>query len=219
MEKSEYLKKSIKIRQLAALPAGKLVEQLAQNHPGIESVAPNIAPHVHSTAINAVQFLNSKLPGAGNELIQDKQIEPSVAQTRAWLDLHKVVSDPTSIFEHVNNKTLNRHHIEAMRSVYPDLHGEIVHKIQERLGDMKAKGQSLPYEKRVMLSKLAGAPLDSTMTQQNAAAIIQSAAPKQNPQSASSAPKKASGVELNQINKTNQIYATDSQSRQLSGKH
>jgi hypothetical protein len=213
-DSNEYAEKSGAIRQLAGMPAGELVDHLSETHNNLSNSAPNLAPHIYSTATNAVQFLNSKLPPGGNYLPQDSKVLPSQAVKSAWLDLHNVVSDPVSVLEHVNQGTFNSHHLEALTTVYPDLHKEMSARILEEVG----KGEVIPYQKRISVSKFLGLPLDSTLTPQSMQAIISSAAPKQVPQAAQGAPKKASGVTLNQINKTSKIYPTNVQERQLSEK-
>lgn len=215
----DFSQKAGQIRQFAALPPDQLIDKLTALHPNIDKIAPNVAPHIHSAAINAIQFLNGKLPHAGNELLQDKDIQPSKAQKKAWLDLHETVNNPLSVLDHVENGTLTGHHLEAMQSVYPDLHQEMRQKIQEQLGQIKVKGQTLPYAKRQSISKFIGQPLDSTMTQPNMMAIMASAGGAQTPQTgAKGKPSKASGPELNQINKVNQLYQTPSQARQAQKK-
>lgn len=213
--KNDYDTKATQIRQLASMPADQLNDHLATSHPNIAEAAPNIAPHVFSAATNAIQFLNSKLPSHGNELPQDRSPGPSQASKTAWLDLHKTVSDPTSVLDHVKNGTLNSHHLEAMQSVYPDLHQEMVSKIGEHL--TAAQGKKLSYPKRMAISKFIGQPLDSTMTPQSFQAILASNGPSA-ASAAQKEPKKASGVQLNQLNKVNQLYETPLQQRETPGK-
>lgn len=215
---NEYKEKSSQIRKLAAMPPDQLINGLASTHKKIADTAPGIAPHVHTTAINAVQYLNSKLPSAGNELDMDDPIPPSMAEQRQWLSLHNAVSDPTSVLDHVKNGTLSPHHVEALRTVYPDLHQEMVGKISEEIGASKARGQRVPYKTRIGLAHMIGKPIDSTMTPQSMQSIMASAMPQQMSQQKGKSSSKASGPELSQINKTNQIFATDSQSRQMNSK-
>lgn len=216
-EQNEYLHKSQEIRKLAALPPDQLTQHLTNAHPRIDNIAPNLAPQIFSTAVKAVQFLNSKLPGHGNELTQDHFILPSKAQQHAWLQLYHAVDDPIGVLEHINHGTLTNHHVEAVKGVYPDLHQEMSDKIQSEIGARKISGQDIPYYKRIALAKFLGQPLDSTMTQPVLASIIHSATGNTGPASQAAA-KPASGAELNQINKTNAIYATPSQSREILGK-
>jgi hypothetical protein len=214
MEDSDFQQKSAQIRQLASVPPEKLAEHLGATHQTLQNVAPNIAPHVHSTAFNAINFLNSRLPGAGNELIQDPHQEPSKAEKSQWLDLHSVVNNPLSVLDHVQNGTLNHHHVEALNTVYPDLHAEMVSKIGEQLGKLKSIGKELPYQKRLQVGMLMGSPLDSTMTPQSMQAAMM-ANRGANIQTQGKQPKKASGVELDQFNKVNEMAATPLQKRQI----
>lgn len=211
MDDSDYNEKAQQIRRLSALPPDQLIDHLSKTHSGLEDIAPNITPHIHTAAANAIGFLNSKLPRVGNEMPQDTVPPVSIAQQKQWLGLHRVIDDPLSVLEHANNGTLNHSHIEALKAVYPDLHQEMVNKAQEQLG--KLNGRHIPYAKRVAIAKLAGAPLDSTMTQANMQAIQMAASPNQGP--AAQAGKKASGVELKQINKVNAIYSTPQQDREM----
>jgi hypothetical protein len=212
---NDYKEKAGQIRQLAALPADQLATHFSNLHNTLASAAPRLAPHIYGTATNAIHYLNSKLPNAGNELIQDKQLPPSDAQKNAWLDLHKTVDDPLSVLDHVNKGTIRSSHIDALKSVYPDLHQEMVQKTMEHLGGMKMKGQELPYSKRLAIGKLIGMPLDSTMTQQNMSAIMQAASQNTGPQAqANKSPKRASGVELDQIDKVAKLSQTPDQARQ-----
>lgn len=211
----DYEEKSNQIRQLAGKPAGELIDHLSSLHQGLEAHAPNIVPHIQAAAANAISFLNSKLPAGGNELIQDAPPQVSKAHKQAWLDLHKTVDNPVSVLEHVNRGTLNKHHLEALTAVYPDLHQEMVQKIQEQLGNAKAKGKSLPYQKRVAISKFIGQPLDSTMTSQSMQAIMGAASQNKGPAATAQKQKSASSAALGQINKVTSLYRTPAQAAEV----
>lgn len=209
----EYIKKSGNIRQLSALPTDKLIDHFANLHNTLDAAAPNLAPHIYSTAANAVQFLNSKLPVGGNELPGDQTISPSQAQQKKWLDLHDTVNNPSSVLDHIRDHTIHSGHIDALKSVYPDLHQEMSQKMIEELGNLKATGQTIPYQRKLSISKFIGAPIDSTMTFQSMQAILQSATGNQPPQSQVQ-PKKASGTALKQVDKVNSIYQTPIQAQE-----
>ena len=212
---NEYQTKSNQIRQLAALPPEKLADHLSNLHNALDGIAPEIAPHVYSTAGNAISFLNNKLPFAGNELPQDSLPEPSRAQKEAWLNLHDAISDPIGILDHVNKGTLTSHHLEALHNVYPDLHQEMSQKIVEKLGDLNLKNRKIPYSKRISLTKFLGVPIDSTLTPESMQAIIKSASPNTGPAAQEvQKPKKASGTELGQIQKVTDLYKTPDQARE-----
>jgi hypothetical protein len=214
-EKDDYEDKSQNIRNLAALPPNELAEYLSELHPNIGTVAPNITPHIFATAANSIAYLNSKLPNAGNELPQDKFMPPSKAQKNAWFDIYETVNNPLSVLKHVKNNTLNRHHVEALQAVYPDLHKEMTSKIAQELGEAKMKGKLIPYQRRLSISRLTGIPVDSTMTVPNMQAIIKSASVNTGPEATSPARRGNTGTAISQINKVNDIYPTELQSREL----
>ena len=191
----------------------------ANAHEQVAKTAPNIAPHVSTMAMNAIQYLNSKLPFAGNELPMDAHHEPSRAVKSQWLGLHEAINNPLSVLDHVKNGTISPHHVEAVSAVFPDLHQEMIGKINEEIGSMKAKGEKVPYKTQMSLTKLIGSPLNSTMTPQNMQAIMHSAMPQQMAQQVQKAGGgKASGAELSQVNKVNKIYATKSQAEVMNRK-
>jgi len=65
------------------------------------------------------------------------------------------------------------------------------------------------------LSMLLGQPLDSSMTPQGMQAIINSAGPMQQQAGQEKQPKKASGVELDQLNKVDSLSELPSEARQI----
>ena len=211
----EYNKKSNQIRQLAAMPQEQLIDHLSQLHDTINSVAPNIMPHIHATAINAIQFLNSKLPTAGNQMVQDRVVPLSEAQKRQWLNLHSIVDDPIKILDHVNNGTLNNQHLELMHSIFPDIHREMADKLRLELGSLHMKNKQLPYAKRQSIAKFISEPIDSTMTQQAAQAIISSSTATTAKQQQMNKQHKASSTELTQIDKVNKMALTSTQANEL----
>ena len=211
----EYNKKSNQIRQLAAMPQEQLTDHLSQLHDTINSVAPNIMPHIHATAINAIQFLNSKLPTTGNQMVQDRVVPLSEVQKRQWLNLHSIVDDPIKILDHVNNGTLNNQHLELMHSIFPDIHREMADKLRLELGSLHMKNKQLPYAKRQSIAKFISEPIDSTMTQQAAQAIISSYTATTAKQQQMNKQHKASSTELTQIDKVNKMALTSTQANEL----
>lgn len=216
-ENEDYLEKSGQIRELAALPPEELTQHLSNTHNTLDAIAPTLATHVYSSAANAIHFLNSKLPNMGNELIQDKLPTPSRAQQEMWLNLHSLVDNPLSVLEHVNNGTVNNHHIEALQTVFPELHQEMIQKSIEELGKLKMNKTQLPYYKRVAISKFIGQPLDSTLTPQGMQSIIKAAGPNQGPeaQQAQGGPKRESQGALREVDQANQLDPTNLQARQI----
>ena len=218
----EYLEKSGQIRQLAAMPLEEFAGHLSGLHNTLDDAAPNVSPHIYATANNAVQYLNSKLPQVGQNLLQDKNNIPSQTQRNNWLDLHGIVSDPTKILDGINSGTVTNSHIEAIKSVYPDLHQEMSMKLLEGLGKAKNENKTLPYKKRIAISKFLGTPVDSTLSQQNMQSIILSASNnpgRQPPQAKAGGEKKSKGSGwLAEADKVTKLYETPDQAREIEKK-
>jgi hypothetical protein len=215
MGSDDFDTKSTQIRQLSSLPMDQLTEHLANTHPMLDTVAPGIAPHVHAAASNAIQFLASKLPNMGNELPEDDLPTISKSNKKDWMDLHEAVSNPLSVLDHAKNGTLTQNHVAALKTVYPDLHQEIVQKLQSELTEHKENGGTLSNSRKRAIGMLMEAPLDSNHTFIAAQTIMNANAGAQRPQTAQQTPKKATGVELKQIDKTDDLYQTSDQAREM----
>lgn len=216
MDDSGFDKKAAKIRELAGMPVEQFADHLAKTHSGLEEVAPNIAPHVHAAATDAVGYLNSKLPFVGNEMPQDAIRRISPAEKRRWLDIHEAINDPVSVLDKVANHTVRSHQVDALRAVYPDLHQDMVSQLHEQLGNLKFKDKRLPYARRLAIQKFIGQPIDSSMTPQAMQSIIRSNANQAAPESQAGAAGKTGQSQLSQINKVTGLYYTPDQKR-LSG--
>lgn len=126
-----------------------------------------------------------------------------------------IANNPLMALYHAKDGTLQAQDVKTLNTLYPGLHKSMVNKISEALIDAKTKGIEIPYKQRQAVSMLIGQPLDSTMTPASMRAIIKANAGAQAPQSQ---PKKASGKELDQINKVNALYETPLQKRQMNKK-
>lgn len=207
----EYEKKDEQIRSLGNKQLPDFIAQLGRAQSGFDSVAPNIAPHLAAAVSNAFGFLHSKLPAQGQGLLDDNHVVPE-AEKKKFMDYHNTVNDPVSTLDHIADGTLNHRHVEALQAAYPQLHQEMRSKLIRALAENNANGKSLPYHKRQAASLFLGQPLDSTMTPQSAQAIIASAG---NQQAQHPQPKKPTGAQLKTIDKSDSMYATESQSRQI----
>lgn len=126
-----------------------------------------------------------------------------------------IAQNPMLIVGHVKDGTLMPQDLQTLSTLYPQLHKTLVDKAGEELINSQTKGIEIPYKQKMALSMLVGQPLDSTMTPQSMQAIIKSQALQQTHLQTRQNPKKATGVELKQINKVNDLYATDLQDRQI----
>lgn len=124
-----------------------------------------------------------------------------------------IAQNPMMVVQHAKDGMLVPSDVMTLKALYPELHKEISQKAMEALITAKTKNMEIPYKQKQALSLLFGEPLDSTMTQSSMQAIIRSAGPQQAQQQQKSKPKKASGTELKQINRVNDMDATALQDR------
>jgi hypothetical protein len=212
----DYESKSDQIRDLSSLPDDDLIDHLSNAHGSLAAAAPGLLPHIQNTAFRAIKFLGSKLPPPGTPLLEDQDPITSPFQKKSFLDYHKIVNDPVSVLDHVKDGTLNSRHLEALSSVYPDLHDEMKKQMTEGLIDSKAKDKMIPYGLRKSISAFMGQPLDSTLTPASAQTILHAnAGAIAQTQQKQGRPEKQSSATLKQINQVTELTATDSQRREM----
>lgn len=126
-----------------------------------------------------------------------------------------IAEHPLSILSHVRDGTLLPQDIQTINTVYPKLAEQMKSKAMEALVATKTNGTDLSYRHKIGLSALLGVPLDSTMTQPFMAAIIKSQMPQVPQQPQGKNTSRATGVELKQINKVNDLYQDPIEARQI----
>ena len=170
------------------------------------------AETIGSKAVNAVNYLNGLKPQRfkNGPLSNLSPPDPlAEAKYNRHLDL---ANNPSLILQHAKDGTLGHQDLTTLNTLYPALAQSMRTKAYAAIVDAKEKGQQIPYKQRMGLSSLIGEPLDYTITPQAMVAIIQANGGAQTQQQQKE-PKKASGVELKQINKTNELAETPTQTR------
>jgi hypothetical protein len=79
-----------------------------------------------------------------------------------FLRLFSAVSDPMSVVKGLQEGTVSRDAVRAMKYVYPDLHQELVSRTATQIMEMKDQGKFLPEDKVVYLATVLDAPVSST---------------------------------------------------------
>lgn len=127
-----------------------------------------------------------------------------------------IAQKPLMVIGHLQNGTLMPQDIQTMQTLYPGVHNAIVKNITAGLIENKDVAKNFSYAKKQAINAfMGGTPLDSTMTPFSAQQIMKSASPPQSESHSQPSQRKASGSELRQINKTNALYSTKSQSREI----
>jgi hypothetical protein len=137
------------------------------------------------------QYLTSKMPQKQNSLLFDTHHKDPLHE-RTFNQTLNLVNKPMSVFKHIKEGTLLPGHVDAIKSIFPEMHAEMSNRIMRRLMKDKLKaGKKLPYHTRQSLSLFLGGNTDSTLTQPNIAAA-QSVFMMQNAQQAQVPKKEAS---------------------------
>lgn len=127
-------------------------------------------------AAKIASSLNTKMTGAVNYLLQaipkNPRVEtpfhpkvkwkPSDYEVQQFMNKVAVVEDPFVVVDALEDGTLTRSHMDALKAVYPGMHAYIVDKVQS---EAISNPVELPYDKRIKLSLIMGAPIDPSMAQ------------------------------------------------------
>lgn len=135
--------------------------------PLAEGGAPNIAGAFGSKYNEAVQYVFSqapKPPRPRSPFAPHVEWKPSDQELSAFEQKVQTVVDPFSVLTELQNGTLTKNHIDALKAVYP----KIFFKMQEKIQNEMVKGvKPVPYNQRLKLSLLMDAPMDTSMTPQS----------------------------------------------------
>lgn len=121
--------------------------------------APQATNAFERAALRATSFLASKIPAGhrieGSLTPQLERPRVSDVEKERFLRYVQAVHDPTVILESMKNGSITGEHVEAIRTVYPELYGEIRQKIMARLQDAK---HPMPYAMEFRVRRLFGLP-------------------------------------------------------------
>ena len=184
--------------------------------------APDHATEISAMAMTATQYLNSLKPKPQQMGSLDAVIPPDKVKESAYDRQLDLSQKPTLIFQHVKDGTLLPQDLTTVKTIFPGLYKSLINDVSESVVEAKTKNTYIPYKQKLSLSLLLGEPLDGTMTTQARQAIIKSQSPQmlanQEAKKQEGA-KKATDVELKQINKVDAIAETPIQSRQIDRKN
>jgi hypothetical protein len=136
-----------------------------------ENIHPAMGQEILNTYSRAVQYMNYNIP-AGRDALESgslrKRPETHGLDMKEFkfLRQHKVITNPLSVLDKLEDGTVSREEVSALRYVYPEIHGEIVGQAVEHIAEMKAQGKFLPMDKIVSLGIVLDSPVDSTLTKE-----------------------------------------------------
>lgn len=171
-----------------------------------------------SAATNAINYLNALRPRQPVNSPMD--IPPPIDKTAQakYNRALDVAEQPLMAIHYAKSGELLPQDVVTLHTIYPAIHAAIVQKMTNAMIENKEAAQRMPYAQRVSMNLLmSGNPLDSTMSQSSAYAIMASNLPQQTTQQQGQK-KPGTGVALKQINKVNQMSLTREQAREANRK-
>jgi hypothetical protein len=137
----------------------------------IASVAPNAAVGMAAAMSRGTSYLQQVAPTGLIDTdslvphLEKPQVDPvSVAKFARAV---QVVEDPLSVFDELEAGTLTRDHVQALRTVYPDIYNDIRLKVADELSLLK---QPPAFERRIQLGTLLDLPTDKSLRPSSIAA-------------------------------------------------
>jgi hypothetical protein len=96
-----------------------------------------------------------------------------------FLRIGNAVTNPLSVLDRIQDGTVSRDELAAMKYVYPELHADIVSNTQQEIVAMKARGEFLPADKISTLGLVLDAPVAPMLEKGFIDAVQASLAPAQ----------------------------------------
>ncbi|HMF11746.1 MAG TPA: hypothetical protein VKE94_05550 [Gemmataceae bacterium] len=130
--------------------------------------APQVTNAFERAALRATSFLASKIPPGHQDTgaLQPKFAKPRVtdAEQAKFLRYVQAVHDPLAVLQDMKSGSITNEQIEALRSVYPELYGEVRQEVMAALHAPKAKQLSYGEEQRIKRLFGIQSPEDKQMT-------------------------------------------------------
>lgn len=132
-----------------------------------EGGAPKIAQGLTIGAQKALAYLQQavpKPPAPSSPFAPKIAWNPSDFEINKFAQIAQVAENPMVVLEELEQGTLTDNHIDALKNMFPNVYMAIQNKIMQTAAE---NPKPLPYQARVNLSRLAGVPLDDTLTPEN----------------------------------------------------
>ena len=142
--------------------------QVANNKQNnLESMYPDQNMLFSAAKMRVSNYLKSKKPMGLNSMRAFDSEHKDIEQEHKYNRLLDLANKPLSVMKHIKKGNLLPQHVDAIKSMYPELHEVLSRKIMEQVTNkVHGKGKP-PYAVRQALSLFLGQDLDSSMSPQN----------------------------------------------------
>jgi hypothetical protein len=130
---------------------------------GVAAVAPKVADQLVMAAARRAEFLASKLPqraGMPEVPVGPDRWQPSEMDMAKFARYIEATEDPQGVLDRMASGKMTPEDAEAFKAVYPEMYAEVQDAIMARLPELQ---ETLPYQKRLMLSIFFDRPVDPAM--------------------------------------------------------
>lgn len=118
---------------------------------------------IASTAMNAVNYLNSMRPIPQKQSPLDSEPVVTKTQTAAFNKALDIAQQPLVVMEDIKNGTISASDIKTLHTVYPALYNRLSDKLNHHMIEAVNAKENIPYKTRMGVSMFLGQPLDSTL--------------------------------------------------------
>jgi hypothetical protein len=178
----DFATRTAELQRLAANPA-ELADRVASALGPVADTTPSVAAALTATASRAVGFLADRAPRPDDPLADIPALksdwQPSEAERRKFERYVAAVSNPTAIFEDLAHGRVTKEAVEALQSVYPQMHEQLKASVLDQLSRTP---NTLDYRQRLAWGELLGMPLTPSARPERLLALQMShhaAAPQQ----------------------------------------
>lgn len=142
----------------------------------VADTAPAVTEAAKQTAQRAADHLRESLPtGAIPAALLSARPMPSNIELSKFMRKLNAAHDPLgTVFDALDKGDLTRDHIETIRAIYPETYQQMVDTMLDKVADLESKGETLPYQDTLQLSKLLGVPTHGTLRPDVMMAVQQS---------------------------------------------
>jgi hypothetical protein len=156
-----------KLNAIASNPQ-KLIDHISDNTEALSQVAPKTAESAQATMTRAIQFLQSKLPGANTpQKPLSQPYKPSDTELSKWHKYYSAIENPTGILQSVATGNLVPEQIEAVSAVTPKIMQEMQSSVMDQMSKHLSQKKTIPYKTKLSLSLFMGEDLVNSLNPVN----------------------------------------------------
>lgn len=156
----QYQKAVSKVQDVSAHPE-KFIQAMNDATEALYPHAPQITGQLHQTAGTAMQFLQDKIPKPTSIISPlSPEFVPSQAEMGKFMHYYDIVADPIKSLQELRMGVLSPDTIETLNQVHPKLYDDMKQNVFDKMVEKK---DSIPYQRKAMLSMFLQEPLDESL--------------------------------------------------------